>query len=370
MKPRVLQLTSAHRWDDVRIFLKISQTLTQAGYDVLLMAPGDKATVKPEGCGVTVHLTPRRSTRLSRLLGASLLWTKAHRLKPSIVHLHDPELLPAGIVLRLLGHHVIYDVHEDYPRKVAEKDWIPTYLRPLARSAIATIEWVASRLFSATIAVTETIARRFNNRSTVVVRNYPILEECTRSPDEEHHVFSYVGGLDELRGVRSMVEAIGRVGAPSARLELLGTFSDQSLESWVTEQARRQPIDMLGWCDRATVARHLSKACAGLVVLHPTPAYEASLPIKLFEYMSAGIPVIASDFEQWRSIVQDNACGLLVDPLDVDSIAAAMRWIIDNPAEASAMGERGRRAVEETYNWNTETAALLGLYEKLASPHA
>jgi len=81
--------------------------------------------------------------------------------------------------------------------------------------------------------------------------------------------------------------------------------------------------------------------------------------------MSASLPVIASDFPLWRLIVDGAGCGLLVDPLDPAAIAKAMRWILEHPAEAEAMGQRGRKAVEQTYNWGAEAPKLLDLYNKL-----
>jgi glycosyltransferase involved in cell wall biosynthesis len=109
----------------------------------------------------------------------------------------------------------------------------------------------------------------------------------------------------------------------------------------------------------------LSKVRAGLVTLHPTPAYLEAYPVKMFEYMAAGLPVIASDFPLWRSIITKEQCGLLVDPLDPKALAKAMRWVLENPVEAEAMGRRGREAVLTTYNWDAEAAKLKVLYRKI-----
>ena len=87
----------------------------------------------------------------------------------------------------------------------------------------------------------------------------------------------------------------------------------------------------------------------------------------MFEYMSVGLPVIVSDFPLWRGIVENAGCGLLLDPLDPQATADAMQWILDHPAEAEAMGHRGREAVEKHYNWETEAEKLVALYKKLLS---
>lgn len=81
--------------------------------------------------------------------------------------------------------------------------------------------------------------------------------------------------------------------------------------------------------------------------------------------MSAGLPVIASDFPLWRTIVDGVQCGLLVDPQDPNDIAHAMQWILENPEKAKQMGKNGKRAVEETYNWEKESKKLISMYNEL-----
>jgi glycosyltransferase involved in cell wall biosynthesis len=118
---------------------------------------------------------------------------------------------------------------------------------------------------------------------------------------------------------------------------------------------------------RDAVNALLSHARAGLVVLHPTPNYLDSYPVKLFEYMSAGLPVIASDFPLWRRIIEDSCCGLLVDPRDPSAIARAMTWLLEHPDEAENMGQSGLRAVLSKYNWADQSRRLLAMYARLTA---
>ena len=120
-----------------------------------------------------------------------------------------------------------------------------------------------------------------------------------------------------------------------------------------------------GWSSRTEVANILGDVRAGLVVLHPLKNYIDSFPTKMFEYMAIGLPVIASDFPLWRRIISDVNCGLFVDPQNPEAIAKAMQWILDHPQEAEDMGRRGRKAVEEVYNWKSESVKLANLYESL-----
>ena len=124
-------------------------------------------------------------------------------------------------------------------------------------------------------------------------------------------------------------------------------------------------VDYHGYLERKAVCEVLGRSVAGLVTLHPTINYLDSLPVKLFEYMSASIPVIASNFPFWHEIVKGNECGLLVDPLNPSEIAQAIDRLARNPDQARSMGEKGRKAVEERYNWGVEEGKLLAMYEKV-----
>jgi glycosyltransferase involved in cell wall biosynthesis len=95
------------------------------------------------------------------------------------------------------------------------------------------------------------------------------------------------------------------------------------------------------------------------------PNHVDAQPNKMFEYMSAGIPVIASNFPLWNEIVLGGACGLTVNPDDSYSIAKAIDFFINNPAQAKIMGQNGRLAIQEKYNWEIESDKLFKFYHSL-----
>lgn len=370
--PILVHLTTVHCREDVRIYQKEVRSLARH-FDanlVLIVADGN-GDVVDEGIQI-IDLGSRFSSRTSRVLRGSLLAFRRIRLfalRPSIIHFHDPELIPLGIVLSLFGYRVIYDVHEDLPRDILSKAWIPSPARPLIGKLAALMEHFAAVIFNGILAATPTIARRFPSGKTALVQNFPMVSELhipsADAYDSRGPRFIYVGGVAEIRGAKEMVNAIAQLDYPDARLQIAGVFQPPELELDLAKMLGWQKIEYVGWKDRNSVAKLLASSRAGLVLLHPLINYVDALPVKMFEYMATGLPVIASDFPLWRKIIDSSDCGLLVDPFDIEAVAAAMGWILENAADAEQMGRRGRQAVEQIYNWDIEAKALFGLYVEI-----
>jgi glycosyltransferase involved in cell wall biosynthesis len=170
--------------------------------------------------------------------------------------------------------------------------------------------------------------------------------------------------MSAIRGIRQLVQACALLRS-DARLSLAGQFSEAALESEVRAYPGWRRILHHGQLDRAGVSGLMHRAIAGLVTLHPVANYLDALPVKMFEYMAAGIPVIASRFPLWRNIIERHGCGLCVDPGDPAAIASAIDQLVLNPAQAARMGENGRRAVEQQYNWAREEKKLINFYDTL-----
>lgn len=368
----LVHLTTVHPRDDVRIYQKQVRSLARR-FDaelVLIVADG-KGDVSHEGIRV-LDVGSRPKSRITRALRGSLCALKRIRSlesRPDIIHFHDPELMPLGFLLSLLGYRLIYDVHEDLPRDILSKTWIPSAIRSLVGRIAALVEHLAAMTFSGISAATPTIAARFPAAKTALVRNFPIISELHTSSADAYDTrpphFVYVGGLAEIRGAKEMVNAIAQFDHPKTLLQLAGVFQPPELALDLAKMSGWRKTEYVGWKDRNGVADLLSSARAGLVLLHPLINYVDALPVKMFEYMAAGLPVIASNFPLWRKIIDSSGCGLLVDPFDAEAVAMAMKWIVENPAEAERMGLRGRQAIEETYNWDIEVQALFRLYHDI-----
>lgn len=364
----VVHMTSVHARHDTRIFLKECSSLAKAGYRVyLIVADGQGDEIRDE---VSILDVGRTGGRFSRMLRTTRkVFRKAKTINADVYHIHDPELVPVALRLRSHGKHVIFDSHEDFPKQLLSKP----YLSPAARRVLSFVaaryeRWAAAR-FDGIIAATPHICKKFStlNHRSETINNFPILNELATEPSEAPprlgHI-CYVGGITRIRGVHQVVTALSLVDG-DVRLQLAGSFAEREIE----EEAKRLlgwgRVDFLGYLDRAGVRDVLSRSVAGVVTFHPSPNHIAAQPNKMFEYMSAGIPVIASNFPLWREIVEGNDCGLCVDPMDPAEIASAIEFLINNPRRARDMGENGRKAVMDRYNWSVEERKLLDLYLRL-----
>ena len=369
----ILHVTTVHRRDDARIRGKELATLMQAWPErsLLLVADGLGSSRAGEARGPVADVGVPPGGRIGRaVVGGWRVVRYVRRLRPIVVHFHDPELILPGLVLSVLGYRVVYDIHEDVPRQILAKPWLPRLLRRPMAGVFGGLEWVASRLLTGIVAATPEIARRFPADRTVVVQNFPVLSELVtadRVPYAQRPAdFAYVGTIETIRGAREMVRAVGAMAESSrTRLQLAGPIRPSTLETEMRDDPAWSRVVFHGWATRGEVATILGRVRAGLVVLHPVGGYTESWPVKMFEYMAAGLPVIASDFPLWRKIIDGAQCGLLVDPADPEAIAAAMQWVLDHPEEAERMGERGRAAVRERYNWDREAVKLLDFYQSL-----
>jgi hypothetical protein len=369
MAPRVVHLTTVHPRDDIRIFRKECVSLARAGYDVIQVVGDGQGDAVVDGVRI-VDVGPRPAGRLARMRRQPARALAAVLgLRPALVHFHDPELLPVGVRLARGGLPVVYDAHEDVPRQILTKQWIAAPLRPLLARAFELYENRQVRHLAAVVAATPHIGARFARvaRTSVVVGNYPFTDELAPPMDgakpSRERMVCYVGGLMRTRGLLQMVRAVARV--PGLRLVLCGRFEDAAIEAELRAEPGWAQVDFRGHVGRAEVREVMARARAGLVTLLPLPSYRDSLPIKMFEYMSAALPVVASDFPLWLDIVERHGCGVCVDPTDVGALAAALARLVDDDAAVARLGEAGRAAVQAEYHWSRAERELLALYGRL-----
>ena len=363
--PRICVMSSVHPAVDPRIYLKEIKSLKSAGYDVVFL---NRERSGEDESGVRFVKIDMPEGRLKRMFTAPFrFYSKAVGQKADAYHFHDPELLPVGLLLKAKGKRVIYDVHEDVPRQILTK----SYLRPFLLKAVSRIfepfEKFCARRFTMNITATSFIEEVFtrHNCRALTVTNYPLPEEFSSAAAVSRRLsdkVAYVGYISNITGIHELVEAIGKSGAT---LELAGVFESESLMEQTAALKGWEKVNYHGYQDRRQINEILSRCLAGIANYLPAPNSEFAQPNKIYEYMAAGVAVIASGFPLLKSVVEGGECGVCIDPQNPDDIAGAIDYMLEHPEKAEEMGNNGRRLVQTRYNWGSEEKKLLGFYEEL-----
>jgi glycosyltransferase involved in cell wall biosynthesis len=361
----VCHITTVHPAKDMRIFYKECVSLAKAGYDVKLIVINGKSETAD---GVEIIGIPCTfQSKLQRFRKAGkMAYEKALQLDASVYHFHDPEFLWYGYKLLRQGKKVIYDVHEDVPRQILGKAWIPAIIRKPFSFLFERFENYFASKFTAIVTVTDFIAARFEkiNPRVVKVKNYPILSMLPEPNDwsTKKNQLCYIGDITRVRGIVEMVKPLEGL---DVKLALGGKFSQQGLRDEVAQLAGWSNVTEYGFVDRQQAKQMLAESKIGLVLLHPIENYQDALPVKLFEFMAAGIPVIATNLRLQKQIVESAQCGMVVNPFNTEEVRAAIQHLLENPEAAQLMGANGRKAVLEKYSWMNEEANLLNLYREI-----
>ena len=362
---KVCHFTSAHQWNDVRIFLKECKSLAAAGYEVYLVHSGNKSGVE-EGVHIW-GIGHSNTSRFSRMVQtAAKVYKKALECDADIYHFHDPELLRFVGKFKEKKKKIIYDVHEDVPRQILGKYWIPKFLRKLVATLFETYENRQARKTDLIVAATPFIRSRFSNQNikTIDVCNYPILSEFNDySKVRVKNKVCYIGALTEIRGIKEIVQA---VEGTSIELHLAGKFSPDSFREELKLLKGWNNVVERGFLNRLEVAELVATSEIGLVTLYPQQNYLDSLPIKMFEYMLAGLPVVASDFPLWKEILAKNNCGITVNPKNSDAIKNVLLDLLAKSDLLSEMGNEGKGAAIREFNWEIEANKLLHAYSLMS----
>lgn len=367
-KVKVCHMTSVHPVRDVRIFHKMCVSSAAAGYDTYLVAPGksfEEKGVKVIGAG------EKPKSRLKRMtVMAKRVYKKALEIDADIYQFHDPELLPYGLKLKRKGKRVIFDSHEDYTSMLADKAWIPILLRkPVAWIFNKYHNYTCSKL-DGVICVSPNVCEKFHawNITNHMICNFPVAskEERYISPSFNNRNICFAGGINYQWSHGEILYALEKT--PDTIYRLCGIGGDNYINQLKNISSWKQ-VEFLGKISHEEITNFLAECNIGMTILKPSGntgnKFGTLGNTKLFEYMLAGLPVICTNFILWRQIIDEYNCGICVDPENIDEIADAITYLLDNPEIAKRMGENGRKAVTQKYNWSIEEKKLLALYDSL-----
>ena len=365
---KVVHMTTVHQPFDTRIYHKECLSLKKAGYEVTLIAPADEAAVARS----EVRLLPvkKQSGKLLRmLLSPWEAFRIARRLDADYYHIHDPELLPVAWLLKTEENVVVYDVHEDYETSIQQKDYLNKRIAKAAAALYSGMEKTLSEKLELCLAE-KYYKDKYPDGKCIL--NYPVLNEklLAHQPAEKpDNALLYTGNVSLDRGAlqhaalplldeKITVHLTGKCPAPLAEqmLETAGAGRDRLTLEGVDRFIEREEID----------ATYISRPwLAGIALFPPTDHYKRKELTKFFEYMSAGLPIICSNFPIWKDFIEKHRCGIAVNPDSDREIRAAVEYLRTHPVEAREMGRNGKQAVMGKLNWQEQEKELVSWYEEI-----
>ncbi len=366
---KVCHMTSAHKSQDVRILKKQCTSLAKAGYEVYLVAPGDSYEengVRVIGVGENVGGRLKRMTQMSKRV-----YKKALELNCDIYQMHDPELLAHARKLKRRGKKVIFDSHENYAVQISAKAYIP---KPFRKAVSAIYGRYQDRIFKKIDAVIFPCLKNGKHifegkcKNVITLGNEPMLEELYDNYVDDKRKNStsvcYSGGLTYIRGVSHIIKACY---ASESKLILAGNFTPESFKQEMMNSKEYECVDYRGFCSRDEILKIYAECSVGACNLLNVGQYNDvdHLATKVYEYMSMGLPVVLTDYAYARKINEKYNFAVLIQPDDIEEIAQAIKYLKENPDIAYEMGQNGRRAILEEFNWGKEEKKLLQLYSAL-----
>lgn len=379
---KTLHLACVHKSNDTRILIKECYSLAENGYDVVFYTSYESKQLPDEeerlnhGVNLRFHNLDMRGVVLNRAVIKSAIARKKNikkilnileKEKPDVVHIHEFELVYSidAIRKKFPDVKVIYDVHEDvcgqylpYLTKIFGNVFGHYIAKLIEKEEIKYFKKV-----DALITVTPHLYNKIKKYNDVVVevKNMPA-DIINEESDRRENVVCYCGGLTEQRGITTLYRIAEHINGV---LILAGAGKKEYLESLRSQYDADGKVELWGYVGRDKVNELYAKAVVGVCTLLFSPNIYNSYPIKLFEYMAAGIPVVCSDFPLWKSIVEENNCGIAVNPNSEQEIVNAINYLLEDRKMAQKMGENGKNAINNKFNWKIEEKKLLDFYQEL-----
>ena len=335
-----------------------------AGMEAVVICQGASALED----GIEYIGFPKAKNRFDRFFFRSRKMVKAAlETNADIIQLHAPEYLLYALKLKRTGRKVLFDSHEDYPAQIREKGYIPAPVRNAVSGIYAAFEgYVCKRIDGVIYPCTFGGKNIFEGRAkrTLKIENYSKVVPSFSPAEEKKRQVIYAGTLSAGRGVTQLARAIMKT---DGELLLCGPFAAESYREELLGSFPASKVKYMGNLGREELFELYAVCMIGASVLLPVGEYPNvdNLNTKVYEFMQCGLPAVTSDFSYAREVNSRRHFGICVDPENVDEIANAIQYLFDHPGEARQMGENGRRAVEEEFNWAHEEKKLLAFYEEL-----
>jgi len=391
-KIKICFLADKHGLYDDRIYWKMAVPLSQRGYEVSYLLIGDKEEEGLTQEGILYKMLKLKTLSKNRYINFVLknlhpynnyksLYREAQKIAAEIYHFHDLWINRIGRKLKRLPHHpvVFYDAREPHA-----DDYVSfSPLKGIFKKAIACFAFLLDRWekrqaahYDLVISTEEIVRDRFREKlgadKVEVLFNYTDKHHAydkvplARKPYD----FIYSGGITALRGAFKILEAtrLALKHVPDIRVVFVGKYSPEGLQEdmqqFIDKNHLQEHVILHPFVDYGRISDYYNNSKVGLVPWFPYPTFKVKMPIKLFEYMAFGMPVIGSNFGHIKAYIEKENCGLVVNPMNAAEIADAMVELMRNPQQCMTYANNGRTATLQKYRWELELEKLITYYER------
>ena len=371
---RVCHITSGYLRDDSRIFIRQCGSLNKAGYQVVILTNDRLPDDIVNGIRIVSHCSVSNSRIKDIFFAKRYFLSKALEINADIYQLHGPELIPLGIALKKKGKFVFYDAHEDLPRDILEKDAIPKFLRPIISRLAEMYLKINLRKFDQIFSVTPHIVFNLekHTKNISLITNFPLIEQNINFTEHDFinrdNVICYAGTVYKYSNQELIINAVNKIN-----------FASYRVAGYVSESHKKQLLNLdfsnktifLGKLNKLQLLDLFKSSIGGIVVYdymrnlgYKTGSFGTN---KIFEYMQAGLPIICTDFDLWKEIVEKHNCGICVQPNNQEQLENAINFLINNKEKAFEMGQNGKAAVLSEYNWYSQERLYLEIFQKYSN---
>lgn len=356
---------------DQRSFYKQGRSLSNGGYDVNIFGLfGSKKTIN----GIKLVGFDAPKSRFNKFLLTNYkIFRKALREKADVYHFHDMDFIPWAILLKILSKSkIIYDIHEAYPEYMLLKTYIPKLLRKVISFFVYLTEHIAIKIFDAIIPNDNFVSKEFTHKNNIVIFNFPTLDFFKNKNgipwnNRKYELF-YHGSLPEYH-FKAMMDIAEKLNSENIKNRWGIVTNDNSTIICAKQEIKKRKLDdnfdFLPYTDYLNVFNYLITAKIGIIPLPPYKKFMKNIPLKMFEFMGCGLPIVLSDLPPSRQFIKGENCAIAVEPNNINEYANAIKLLLNNPEKAIEMGNNGKKLVFERYNWHSEEKKLIQLYNDL-----
>lgn len=368
---KVCIMTSVHISNDTRIYFKELQSLFKANYEIIYIAP--QTSVLPK-VNFQVIDFKKPSSRFKRFFSPFKMYRIAKKIKADIYHFHDPELIITGILLKMFNKvKVIYDVHEDYPSYMLQKEYIYKPFRKFFAIFMSIFNKIADMFFDGIITADEDVLNKFKNQHKICLYNFPDYDNfiLSKIPLKKKYDLIYPGSvsLAILHNIANLVKTI-QSDKKDISVLIVSSFNIPGKQKtaekiFIESGVLRDNFHLINRVPYSKVCYYMELSRIGLIPLPMTLKFQKNIPTKMFEYLYAGIPIVSNDLKPVKNFLGKQEFCIIHNFDNLEILSKSILRLLKDENLLNTYIKIERNIAIDNYNWSTQAEKLKLFYKEI-----